>query len=402
MADHENLKAALRPCPVCDYAEATVLDTQRFILPENHPLGTGYDVVCCSSCGFAYADTAASQADYDRFYASHSKYQDARTSTGSGLTAWDAERLRETAGQIARFEGNRDARIVDIGCANGGLLAELQVQGFSTLCGLDPSEACARHTRLLPEVEAWEGGLSKIPVEAGRFDGIVLSHVLEHVRDLQSALAEVRRFLQPGGWVYAETPDAMRYAEFIPSPFQDFNTEHINHFSTTSMNNLLRSCEFEPVNCGTKTILSAPDMPYPALFVYARMAQASDERQSDQALRESLREYIRLSRQLLARMNDNLALALRGYDRIVVWGTGQLTLKLLTESALSSIPITQFIDSNPANQGRTLRGAPIIAPGDLQDRTVPILVASTINAPSIREDIRRLNLPNPTITLSTH
>ncbi|MFZ4682195.1 MAG: class I SAM-dependent methyltransferase, partial [Terrimicrobiaceae bacterium] len=253
MADHEFLKSTLRRCPVCDGAKAAVLDTQRFVLPENHPLGTGYDVVCCSGCGFAYADTAASQADYDRFYASHSKYQDARTSTGSGLTAWDAERLRETAGQIAHFEGNRAARIVDIGCANGGLLNELRARDFSNLCGLDPSEACARQTRLLPGVEAWAGGLSTIPPEAGRFDGIILSHVLEHVRDLQSALAQVRRVLQPGGWVYTETPDAMRYGEFVPSPFQDFNTEHINHFSTTSMSNLLRSCGFEPVSCGTKT-----------------------------------------------------------------------------------------------------------------------------------------------------
>jgi hypothetical protein len=36
-------------------------------------------------------------------------------------------------------------------------------------------------------------------------------------------------------------PDASRFAEFMVSPFQDINIEHINHFSADTLNKL-----FEP------------------------------------------------------------------------------------------------------------------------------------------------------------
>jgi len=35
--------------------------------------------------------------------------------------------------------------------------------------------------------------------------------------------------------VYIEVPDAARYIDFLYSPFQDFNTEHINHLSSFLM-----------------------------------------------------------------------------------------------------------------------------------------------------------------------
>jgi len=395
------MKTPLRPCPVCENNLTDVLDSQRFILPENHPLRDGYDVVCCARCGFAYADTAVTQADYDHFYARHSKYSDAKTSTGSGLSRLDAARLRETADQIVRFSDHRDLRIADIGCANGGLLAELRTLGYSHLCGVDPSEACVANTRLIPGVDAFVGGLSALPVSAGKFDAIILSHVLEHVRDLRPVLRGLHGFLRPGGWLYVETPDAARYAEFVPAPFQDFNTEHINHFSPASMDNLLRQGGFEPVETGTKTIFSAPDMPYPALFVFAKVSAVPPVLHPDPTLRERLVEYIRISREGLARMNARLAATLRGHEKIAVWGTGQLTLKLLAGTALSGVKITQFLDRNPVNHGHCLRGVPVVSPDEFTDRAIPILVASTINASAIIEDIRRMNFPNPLLTLST-
>ena len=73
-----------RPCPVCASLTATHLQEMRFALPDEHPLPTRYAVVCCSECGMAYADTPASQAQYDAYYADLSKYSDAATGTGAG------------------------------------------------------------------------------------------------------------------------------------------------------------------------------------------------------------------------------------------------------------------------------------------------------------------------------
>ncbi|SIO55185.1 Methyltransferase domain-containing protein [Singulisphaera sp. GP187] len=256
-----------RECPICEGPAADVLHTQRFVLPEDHPLGDGYDVVCCCGCGFVYADTSATQEDYDAFYARHSKYEDNVTSTGGGGTSWDAERMVQMGQDLARLIPDKAARIVDVGCANGGMLASLKGLGYGQLCGIDPSPACANYVRMHHGIEAYAGSLTQLPAEAGPADAVLLSHVLEHVRDLQPALAAVRAIMKPGAVLYVEVPDASRYHEFLFAPFQDFNTEHINHFSTQSLANLLAASGFRLTASGRRIVASSPTMPYPAIYV---------------------------------------------------------------------------------------------------------------------------------------
>ena len=95
---------------------------------------------------------------------------------------------------------------------------------------------------------------------------MVLSHVLEHVQDLRPSIAAVARLTAEGGCVYLETPDAARYAECLVAPFQDFNTEHINHFSLGCLVNLARTAGLAPERHGFKTLESPPPLPYPAVF----------------------------------------------------------------------------------------------------------------------------------------
>src|SRR5205823_3453589 len=102
-------------------------------LPENDPLRGGYDVVVCTDCGFVYADTAVPQSAYDEFYKSLSKYQDGQTSTGAGESAWDSRRLAAMADRISALADSPQARVLEIGCANGGLLRELARLGFQHL-----------------------------------------------------------------------------------------------------------------------------------------------------------------------------------------------------------------------------------------------------------------------------
>ena len=122
-------KISLRLCPICSCDLCEVLHTLQFVLPEGNPLQNRYDVVCCKHCGFIYADTTVPQNGYDTFYSKFSKYEDNNTSTGGGETAFDAERLQRTATCIADYLPDRKARIIDIGCATGGLLKSLKAMG---------------------------------------------------------------------------------------------------------------------------------------------------------------------------------------------------------------------------------------------------------------------------------
>jgi SAM-dependent methyltransferase len=394
-----------RGCPICGGTTCEVLHTQNFVLPEGHPLAEGYQVVACRHCGFVYADTRVGQRDYDIFYARFSKYEDSRTSSGGGGSPEDRQRLRATAACLARTFPDRQSRLLDVGCANGGLLEALRDQGFTRLCGLDPSSACIQATKELCGAEGFVGSLSAETSAMGEFDGVILSHVLEHVQDLGTALRTLGRLTRSRGLVYAEVPDASRYAECLVAPFQDFNTEHINHFSTQCLANLFLSQGWAQQESGRKTMSAGPAMPYPATYgVFAKLGGGAQDRPivRDLELHQRVLDYIAASRQMMARIDERLRQVLADGPEVIIWGTGQLAMKLLSETCLAEARIAAFVDGNPVNQGKVLRGRPILAPSQAKGLPQPIIITSILHSRAIVQLIRQqLNLPNRIVLLES-
>lgn len=397
-------KVCVRNCPICGSATAKVLNTQRFVLPKEHPLGDIQDIVCCDRCDFVYADVSATQGDYDFYYAHFSKYEDNQTPMG-GVTSLDVERLTRTAEYITHVLPDKRARILDVGCANGTMLGTLRQLGYVNLCGVDLSPVCVESTKRRYDIKAHVGSLSNLPQGIGEFDFVILSHVLEHVKELRQALDHVRELQPAAGYLYVEVPDASRYADFVFSPFQDFNIEHINHFSLHSLTNLLRTCGFHVKDGGQKLLASAPGMPYPAIFTTA--VKMDDNQLSHQVLFErdeqlgrDIQTYIDTSKQMMDKIELKLHNALLGQSSVIVWGTGQLVMKLLAETALAEAHIKAFVDSNPINHGQILHGIPILAPEQIVGMTDPIIVASTLHHEAIVKRIReQMKLPNDVICL---
>jgi SAM-dependent methyltransferase len=380
------------------------LRLQRFLLQENHPLANGYEVVCCERCGFVYADTAVTQEDYDRFYASYSKYEDKKIATGGGESSSDARRLDDTAACIAKVLGNRDARILDIGCANGGLLLRLKRLGFQSLCGFDLPHGCIENTRSLG-IEAKFGSVTEHPPDAGTFDLIVLSHVMEHLREVRAAVQSVEKLLKDGGIIYIEVPDASEYASHVVAPFQDFNTEHINHFSIQGMQNLMGQLGFVGRGIGQKVIESSPGMPYPAHFGFwsKPTAKFTYEIRRDENLVQRIEDFIRRSQEMMDRMDLRLKRALSKSPEVIVWGTGQLAMKLLVETSLSTAKIAAFVDGNPINVGKKLKGIAIKPPEEIAGMPQPIIITTTLHQRAIADRIRNeLRLPNEIVFLEGH
>ena len=385
-----------RCCPICGISQVKLFHKQSFILPENHPLTDGYSVVSCNSCGFVFADTIASQKDYDKFYASYSKYSDAKTSTGGGSNPLDEKRLRETAATLSQIIPDLSSRIMDIGCATGGLLKEMSDLGYRALFGIDPSEECVRVSNEIPGVMAKIGSLNQLPDGIDRFNLLVFSHVLEHVQDLETVMLALDRLLDENGLVYIEVPDATHYPDCIIAPFQDFNTEHINHFSIQSLNNLFRK-GWVMKRYGQKLIDMEAGKVFPAAYVVFQKAESDLENSLafDYKLNAAIEEYIAASRSQFENLNIQLRDILKATNSVIVYGTGQLTLKLLKDTCLQDANIEFFVDGNPLNQGKNLFGKPVYSPKMIFESNAPVIIASLVNSLSIQRDITQLGVSNP-------
>ena len=371
-------------------------------MPEGHPLPVDFDVVACPDCEFVYADTRGNSSDYDKYYSHFSKYTDQATSTGGGGHSKDLERLEKMADAISQHVPNRGAKIVDIGCANGGLLGALKSRGFLSLLGVDPSEACVENTKKLFHVPACQGWLNALPPECQRVDLAVVSHVFEHVLDLKGAVESLAARLSPNGIFYIEVPDAARYVECLSAPFQDFNVEHINHFSVSSLANLMKACGFDALCVETKLLEASEGVPYPALFGFFRRSAAEVQGSGwlrSPEFRKAMNSYITQSSERLRAIDGKLASSIT--ESVYVWGKGQLTFKLLAVTCLRGSVVIAFVDGNPLNHGKTIHGKRIIAPEALPLLpSHPIIIGSLLHQSAISNRIRNdLRLSNKIVTL---
>lgn len=394
------MKNFLRACPVCGGERGDALHHQRFAVSDDYPLPDEYDLVICASCGMVFADTPATQADYDKFYATCSIYEQPAGAATGATPPEDLARLEQTASLFASHIPSKEARILDVGCANGGLLQVLGRLGFRNLVGVDPSPACVENTRR-SGYQSFRGELAQLPAEIGRFDAVILTSVLEHVLNVKSAISALVSVCAGEGRIFLEVPDAAGYADYLHAPFQDINTEHINHFSIASLQNLMGQFGFTPVLEDRVGVLGPSGLTFPGLEVgyEHRSNYVQQPWIIDRAFRGQMERYIQESHGMMQEIDRQLRKVLASSKEVIIWGTGQLTMKLLCDTALKDAKVAAFVDGNPVNVGKTLRGVPILRPEKLENRSAPIILATLLHTQAIRNKITSLGLTNPVVTL---
>jgi 2-polyprenyl-3-methyl-5-hydroxy-6-metoxy-1,4-benzoquinol methylase len=396
------MKNLQRPCPVCEGERGDVLHHQKFAVSDDYPLPDEYDVVICASCGMVYADPPATQADYDRFYATCSIYEQPAEAQAGTTPPEDMARLQQAGALFAKHIPSREARILDVGCANGGLLQVLSSLGFVNLVGVDPSPACVRNTRNGGR-ESYQGELAHLPAEAGCCDAVILTSVLEHVLDVKAAISALVSVCSGNGRIFLEVPDASAYADYLHAPLQDINTEHINHFSIASLRNLMAQFGFAPVLEERVVVAGPSGLLFPVLEIgyERRPGRVQQSRLIDSTFRIQMERYINESSVMMQEIDQQLRSVLASSAEVIVWGTGQLTMKLLCDTALKDAEVVAFVDGNPVNVGKTLRGVPIIRPDQLKNQGAPIVLATLLHTQGIRDRINSLGLTNPVVTLQS-
>lgn len=112
---------------------------------------------------------------------------------GSARPAWDA--VLEASGVGA------GARVLDVGCGAGDLLAHLDRLGL-TAAGVDPAPGMVAYARdRVPAADVRLGGAEELPWPDGSFDLVISVNALHFAEDVPAALAELARVTVPGGHV---------------------------------------------------------------------------------------------------------------------------------------------------------------------------------------------------------
>jgi SAM-dependent methyltransferase len=394
LSSMENSKKLVRICPICNQSNGTILHTQHFSLPEKSLLPSVYDVVSCNNCGFCFADTSAKQEDYDKYYNEMSKYEDKETASGGGLDSIDKARLNTAAEKIAENYSDKNASILDIGCANGGLLQCLNEKGYTNLTGIDITQICVENVKKLG-YNAYFGGIFNLE-ELGnkKYDIVILSHVLEHVYDLQTTAENLKKLLNPNGIIYIEVPDASRYPNYYVVPYYYFDCEHINHFDINSLKNLFEDSDFKCSSFDEREIKVSATTPYPAVSVIFKKngeQTTAPQKKYSNAVINSIKKYIEISKEKTD--FSEIEKLITSQFPVLIWGAGMYTLRLLENSPIKKCNILYFMDKDFKKQGNTINNIEIKNPNEILklDKSSAIIVSSAIYGNEIEKEIRLID-----------
>jgi SAM-dependent methyltransferase len=111
---------------------------------------------------------------------------------------------------IASRVSATSAKVLDFGCGAGKIVALCRQRGIDAY-GCDVFYEGGDYSHDVPPdlfgtvIRRMDG--NRIPFESETFDWVVSNQVLEHVPDLEAAVAEMFRVVKPGGFVLSMFPD---------------------------------------------------------------------------------------------------------------------------------------------------------------------------------------------------
>lgn len=387
-----NEKIFYRKCPICQGYDGEVLHTIKMNLPQEFRLPEIYDVVCCKDCGFVFADTKANTNDYKYYYENCNLYSDmGRVKKGLYDETYqcDIERIMMYC--------NKEEKILDIGCGNGGILKLLLENGYQHLFGIDPSFESIRYL----ESEGIKGEVGDIYSEVPmsffhKFDFVICTAVLEHLLDLGVAIEHIKKLLKTEGRVYITVPGIEGFSIYKNLIPDYFNHEHINYFNEYALEYIMSMYGFEKINMQIDSNYlvksSPPEFVLSAIYKYTGVKKVL--KRNDIAKKQIVK-YFEYNSQREKKIEEDIHRIANGKQKIVVWGTGASTMWLLNGNLGIQQKIEYFVDNNCLKTQKEMFGKKTYLPNKLhEDKKAIIIICVMTNSFEILEQMKQLGIEN--------
>jgi SAM-dependent methyltransferase len=310
--------------------------------------------VVCRRCGLLHQNPLVAPEHLTKHYELFSNY-----TISDPAAARQAPPSSQTARLIAlQRDAFPDARSVyEIGAAAGAALNTFKRRGF-TVGGCDLSLTATAQAMEVFGITLDRADADHAARHVGDFDIVLMSHVLEHLRDPLATLKELRAHMRAGAGLILEVPCATA-VDLLPPGW--FAFEHISYFSPATLGAILQVAGFEPLEFRIK--LDAPIAP--VLAVAARAAQSRSLPSNTQA--DALAFAHRVAeRDAMLWQETAQRLATVAGD-IVIWGAGVHTAQLLSQTPLTrKARVTLIVDRDPQKWGHRLGPYLIASPAELK------------------------------------
>lgn len=316
----------------------------------------------------------------------------ASLSTPLGTGKWGRKRL-ETFLEDADIHHTPN-EILEIGCGSGGLLFELFKKGYSNLSCFEPSSTATDIPKLdkgfSPQIynEFFSSRAVKKNKLEGKYDLVISTSVLEHIKPVKDFLLAIHLALKEAGMAILTVPNTLFHLSIVDPGL--IVHEHLNYFTPRTLEMILRASGFKILHMKIKKEL---------LLVKFERKSESSSRTQQSLLSNTINEV----EAILKKYVDNLSKVISRFEyminirkggKIGLYGACATSFNLLSLSNLNEFKNLLFIDSDPIKWHKNLCGIPIIRPGELLKHNIgSIFVIPPAFQDEITEYLASLDLP---------
>jgi SAM-dependent methyltransferase len=212
-------------------------------------------MVRCTGCGVLSLHPLPTDGELGPFYAA--EYYGSDRKKFIGPVARFVGYFQRGRARMVSSRVPKGGKVLDIGCGNGGFLAQMKELGYQVE-GTEWTRASA--SRVPAGIPVHVGDLLSLKLPEASDDAISMWHVLEHVRDPHATISRIQRLLKPGGHLFLALPNAeSRQADkFGQAWFHHDPPRHLYGFGPNSLGMLLKQAGFTLERVSTSSLEQNP------------------------------------------------------------------------------------------------------------------------------------------------
>ncbi len=217
--------------------------------------GGDFRYAACPECACWILNPRPDKSEIGHYYGKY--YDDAQLSlmrhkydTKPARRAGAVSRLR-AFGFLRRLERiggslGPGQRTLDVGCGLGAFPRFVRDMTGVDARGVDFSAECRDFAKDVHGIDVDVGELADQQYPDGHFDAVTAWHVLEHVYDPPTELAEMARIIKPGGWLMIEVPTVGAVGALFRSRWLYLQAPtHLYHFRPDPLRAMIEEAGFE-------------------------------------------------------------------------------------------------------------------------------------------------------------
>ncbi len=352
-----------------------------------------FSIVICKSCGFIFQNPSPPQKKINDFYKNNYTYS-SRIKKKFRVSKKIILGVKDQV-ETSREFINQNSKILQIGSSQGYTLSQFKKISKNTL-GIEPSSFSSKFAnsmKIKTINNFFENVYKKIQT---KFDFVILTHVLEHIKDPVNFLKKIKETMKTDGKLLIEVP-LFSNQKYLPINY--FTFEHLNYFSKTALENIISISGFKFEKKIQKDY-HLDDYPIQRTIVSNNMNKTfklkSDFKKNNYFSKQLIKKEINAFKKIVTKIRNT-------NNIFIVWGAGIHSSLLFSKIDRNIIKkIKFFIDIDKTKYNYKLYKKKIISPEKFKQKfkheNYTILISS-ISTKEILETIKNLKLKSKIIKI---